>query len=325
MTIQDLAEKQRVSVSDVVTACIYAIATERWTPGDRLPSVRNGSAEFGASQVTVQRAYTQLIQQGLVEAVPRSGVFVRKSEEVSRLCSRQSQLDDVYNRVARVVQSKTDAPTSHVFQQLARIAQLRERDQPEVVFLECTQWQAEKHAREIQTQLGIACATAVIEETRVPGAEDIQFRGVRWVVTTSFHTRVGRRFAETLDATLLTAAIEYAPDSMKKVRKALVLGLDAAQAALVAKDLKRLGDKNVQVESRASSPELVDSFARETLEHMNGFGRIILSTSLWTALSGEMKSHPLTMPYPVQLSHQAMEKLQARLLGVWAGLGQNRK
>jgi DNA-binding transcriptional MocR family regulator len=54
-----------------------AIADGTLRPGDRLPSVRRLHAEEGAAISTVMQALAQLELQGLVEARPKSGTFVR--------------------------------------------------------------------------------------------------------------------------------------------------------------------------------------------------------------------------------------------------------
>ena len=47
-------------------------------PGARLPSVRQGAAEQGVSAATVVAAYDRLLAQGLIEARPKRGFFVRE-------------------------------------------------------------------------------------------------------------------------------------------------------------------------------------------------------------------------------------------------------
>ncbi len=48
-----------------------------WRPGDRIPSVRQASRQHGVSITTVLQAYLALEDQGLIEARPKSGFFVR--------------------------------------------------------------------------------------------------------------------------------------------------------------------------------------------------------------------------------------------------------
>ena len=52
-----------------------------YRPGDRLPSVRVLSQEHGVSLSTVQQAYRELEDEGLVEPRPKSGYFVPHSRQ----------------------------------------------------------------------------------------------------------------------------------------------------------------------------------------------------------------------------------------------------
>ncbi|MCW5652199.1 MAG: PLP-dependent aminotransferase family protein [Hydrogenophaga sp.] len=53
-------------------------------PGERLPSVRQTCAQRGVSPSTVFQAYARLESQGLVEARPRSGYYVRATRRAPR-------------------------------------------------------------------------------------------------------------------------------------------------------------------------------------------------------------------------------------------------
>lgn len=52
-----------------------------FAPGDKLPSVRQLAAEHGVSISTVQEAYRVLEQEGLVEAIAKSGYYVAQEKE----------------------------------------------------------------------------------------------------------------------------------------------------------------------------------------------------------------------------------------------------
>jgi DNA-binding transcriptional MocR family regulator len=51
-------------------------------PGERLPSVRQACAHWGLSPATVFQAYARLESEGLIEARPRSGFYVRAARAV---------------------------------------------------------------------------------------------------------------------------------------------------------------------------------------------------------------------------------------------------
>lgn len=55
-----------------------AIATGKYTPGARLPSVRELASAYGVNPNTVQRALTDLEASGLLQTVSTSGRFVTK-------------------------------------------------------------------------------------------------------------------------------------------------------------------------------------------------------------------------------------------------------
>src|SRR5690606_39748011 len=62
------------------------IRAGRFRPGDRIPGTRLLSETHGVSINTVLQAQKLLESQGLIEAIPRSGFFVRwRSEEADRL------------------------------------------------------------------------------------------------------------------------------------------------------------------------------------------------------------------------------------------------
>ena len=49
-------------------------------PGDKLPSVRELATELAINPNTIQRAYRELEQQGVIETVPGKGCFVCQSK-----------------------------------------------------------------------------------------------------------------------------------------------------------------------------------------------------------------------------------------------------
>lgn len=57
-------------------AVVQAILDERLSPGAPLPSSRELATQLGMSRNTVTSSYLQLMDEGFLEARPRSGVFV---------------------------------------------------------------------------------------------------------------------------------------------------------------------------------------------------------------------------------------------------------
>ena len=55
------------------------IAAGALKDGDKLPSCRDFAAELGVNPNTVQRAYTQLEEEGVVFTIAKKGVFISSS------------------------------------------------------------------------------------------------------------------------------------------------------------------------------------------------------------------------------------------------------
>ena len=62
---------------DIADRTAKLIADEVLRPGERLPSIRQACRTHGISPITITRAYHLLESQGLIEARPKSGYFVR--------------------------------------------------------------------------------------------------------------------------------------------------------------------------------------------------------------------------------------------------------
>jgi GntR family transcriptional regulator len=60
-----------------------AIMSGRYQPGDRLPSTTELMASHGVANLTVRGAYRMLVEEGLVEAVPKKGFFVRQPDQMT--------------------------------------------------------------------------------------------------------------------------------------------------------------------------------------------------------------------------------------------------
>jgi len=75
-------------------------------PGERLPSLRALSRRLNASITTVNQAYLELEKQGLVEARPRSGFFVRSQARCSPPVSMpRPELEPTLGNRSRLIQT----------------------------------------------------------------------------------------------------------------------------------------------------------------------------------------------------------------------------
>jgi GntR family transcriptional regulator len=60
-----------------------AILSGRYQPGERLPSTMELMASNGVANLTVRGAYRELVEEGLVESVPKRGFFVRRPDQIT--------------------------------------------------------------------------------------------------------------------------------------------------------------------------------------------------------------------------------------------------
>jgi DNA-binding GntR family transcriptional regulator len=60
-----------------------AITSGRYRPGDRLPSTLELMGRTGVANLTVRGAYRLLVEEGLVESVPKKGFYVREASAMT--------------------------------------------------------------------------------------------------------------------------------------------------------------------------------------------------------------------------------------------------
>ena len=70
--------------SQLVGSLKLAIASGRFDPGERLPSVRDMAVEAGVNPNTMQRALSELEREGLVYAERTTGRYITKDKELIR-------------------------------------------------------------------------------------------------------------------------------------------------------------------------------------------------------------------------------------------------
>ena len=88
---------------------IEGVANQSLLPGDSLPSVRSLAADLGINMHTVNKAYRELDNKGIIRIIPKSGAVVNTltANEVSRLRVETSMRPVIAEAMA-VGLSKTD-------------------------------------------------------------------------------------------------------------------------------------------------------------------------------------------------------------------------
>lgn len=173
------------SSDDLVTRCIYEIATGVWAPGQKLPSVREAERRWGIERRAVMKAYQHLAELGLVKAIDRSGYYVAPDEHLGRVSMHRHELENLYERFAKDIETDTGLSVLGAFRYFAQYAEQKARLLPECAFVECTATQAQGHAHEVTQRLGVPClamTTQAIEgkRNRIPSH-------VKTLLVTGFH------------------------------------------------------------------------------------------------------------------------------------------
>ncbi|MGW9079684.1 GntR family transcriptional regulator [Streptomyces kronopolitis] len=73
----DSQPKRKPNAREIAARIRGEIAAGTFGPGDRLPGARAYAKKLGVALMTVQNAYVQLQEEGLVEGVSGSGTYVR--------------------------------------------------------------------------------------------------------------------------------------------------------------------------------------------------------------------------------------------------------
>ncbi len=296
------ASRAGSKVERIVTHCVFEISTGAWPPGERLPSVRQAAKEWAVNHLTVLKAYRRLVEQGLVRNVDRSGFFV--ADSVSAPPAEQRELAKLFEKLAKRFDGDADVSTLAAFRYLADLADARARREPELAFVECTAFQARGHAREVSNRLGVPCMAMTLEEL-----EEEPPSHVRTLLTTGFHARQVRRRRG--DARVVTVPIEFSPRLAERLavaaREVVFFQLDGDVAAHVARDAAKVTN-GLRVVSAQADIGRVDDVVRRALRARSRAA--VLSPSLWTAASRDLKLHERVFPLSFEVATRAWRALE---------------
>jgi GntR family transcriptional regulator len=77
---------------------LTAIAAGNFAPGDQLPSQRELIEQYNASHMTVRRAINELLQEGVIYAIPGKGLYVSEPKEVAESSPLMGFTEDMAHR-----------------------------------------------------------------------------------------------------------------------------------------------------------------------------------------------------------------------------------
>lgn len=292
-----------------ITHGIYQIATGKWPPGRRLPSVREAERAWGVDRRTVLQAYQRLAELGLVACAARSGYSVTKSAEFGRLSRHRHELDRLFERLLAEIEAQSELSPLGAFRYFAELAALRAADQPDCAFVECTAIQSEGHAREIKERLDVPCLPLTIGEiagrrARIPAH-------VRTLLVSGFHFGELRALARPGELHVASVPIEVSPALLahipRGVSEGIVFESDDEEAHVIRDDVRALGlalPLKVQVVRELES-------ALEAWKKKDARRRSValVSPRLWGGLSAAWRDQARVLPIEFRIREEAWPKI----------------
>lgn len=292
--------------------CYYMIATGKWLPGTKLPSLRQAEREWGVHRLTILKAYAELLEKGFLEARPKSGYYVSPQLESVDINRNRLELEQIYSMIYKKIQKETDLFPLAVFRALVRIAEMRNMEHPECVFVECSKSQAEGHAREIADRFDIPVMALSIDEIsgkkwRIPAY-------ARIIITTYFHQKELSGLSHALDQTLLSVPIEISPEVLEEIKSSteeiIFLESERSLAERTSNDAHwMMNMKSPHVELATNIEEKIDQILGAGIGKRS-LPKIFLSQKDWERISENWKKHENVRPITCKISDQAWPNLE---------------
>ncbi|MGI9551077.1 MAG: GntR family transcriptional regulator [Aurantibacter sp.] len=295
-------------LADIVQHCIYEIATGKWAPGLKLPSVRDAEKLWGVNRLTVLSAYRELEKIGLVVPKDRSGYYV--SEGAISEVGDQG-LGQLYHQVKELIGRHADFDLSSVLRYFSGMAISEARSKPTYAFLECTLQQAEDHASEIFQKLNVFIAPVRIDrhsapKTKIPESAQTLF-------TTGFHINEVKKIGKLLNKDVVNIPIEVDPDPFSKAllnkKKAVLVELEHNMSSNISEDIKRLLGK---IKLRQIIIKDVDKDIFGIVDNSDN-ELILLSPRVWGRCPGKIKQNARVRQIRFKISNASWKLIYAAL------------
>jgi DNA-binding transcriptional regulator YhcF (GntR family) len=288
--------------------CTYMIATGKWRPGQKLPSIRTIRQEWGLNQSAVQSAYGSLVEAGLAENRDRAGYFVRGGGETDRLSQHRRVLDRLRHQISELVRNESDLSLLGTLRYLTSIEEIERQQEPEIAFVECTRLQAESHAAEISDRFRLPVRPLVLREMEKRRSPIPPL--VTTVLTSPFHLQSVKAVLGHQDVHLAPVPIEVSPELHVRVtalQKSLVLlESEEGMARDIARDIGAILGRRPEI--------MIAEDASPILEKLLGGGGksaplVLLSPRLWGTLNAHWRSHPDVIQVTFRIAEAAWPRI----------------
>ncbi|MEP5611804.1 MAG: winged helix-turn-helix domain-containing protein [Cyclobacteriaceae bacterium] len=275
-------------LKSVVQHCIYEISTGKWRAGEKLPSVRKAEEMWGVNRLTVLSAYRELLEMGLVTSEDRKGYFVATHTENKETKEQRDQLDNLYKKALKLIRNNTSFEPRAVLKYFASQAEKENDLHPEIAFMECSNFQAEGHAKEIKDRLNVSIQPVLlnqeIQKQEFPSS-------IRTLLTTGFHILEVRKIGKRLSLDVVNIPIEVDASLFENISinfdAATVFELEEEMSRDIFNDVKALTNIPLKEKIIQDVNGEIEAFLKAHLTEI-----ILLSPRVWGQTAKRWRENP---------------------------------
>lgn len=294
--------------------CFYMIASGKWSPGTKMPSLRNAEKEWGVNRLTVLKAYQILVERGYAESRLKSGFYVASLTNQD-IPHDYHKLEKIYKIVCETVKTHSDILPLNLFRYLSHAAEMKSYDKPECAFIECSKLQAEGHAREISEGFNIPVLALTVDD--VFGNKNGIPEHVRIAITTYFHIHELKDLANKSKLTIIAVPIEISADLINECNahkgELCFLELD--------KNLVKRTEQDAQFLMNIKDPKVkyvsdIEAALKQMFKSDRAGAKsplVLIAQADWAELDEKWKKHPWVRQILCTISDSAWPELTSYL------------
>ena len=276
----------------IVKQCVYEIATGKWLPGSKLPSIREAEGLWGVNRLAILEAYRELVNMGLAVAKDRSGFFVAQGSALEEFTNNRNSLEELFYQLNEVIEQQSSFSSLGVFRYLTQLAEIKAQENPEIAFVECSMPQAEGHGQEISQKFKVPVLPICLHPTNALHTEIAPF--VKVLLTTGFHFEEVNQLAQHHQLPVYNVPIEVdttlRQDLDKHIKKIILMELDQPMSKSIMEDLKNL-IPHIPIEQSIIS-NVNQSLETLLLPDSAKDFIVLLSPRVWGSTQKKWQNHP---------------------------------
>ncbi len=250
--------------------------------GDALAPMREAAQIWGVNLHTVRHAYTALARDGLVKSRGAQGTWVTADPIKNPAVDTDSRRQFV-GRIIEEARTDHNLDPQGLTQEIVRYDQPVTGNTPVVYVVECSSWQCESHAREIEAQWAVEAREWSLERDDEPPSGAI--------IATYFHYNdIRRRWPHRLHEVLFVSIapdptlVRRLPDDTRRVQ---LCERDQVTAENLAADLSSL----LAAEGYEIAP-LVSKNLNTMIAENNEQTILLIAPRAWTSLNSQSQANP---------------------------------